>query len=86
MWGDLPDERMGLTLTIAAGLRQRILVSEYRGPHDHILLSQIRDSPNLEVQVPVVITPGTGFSIRRLLRLAGLWWRYSNGPPRGDEA
>jgi hypothetical protein len=25
-----------------------------------------------------VITPGTGFPFRRLLRLAGLRWRYSN--------
>jgi hypothetical protein len=28
-----------------------------RGTHDHILLSQIRDSPNLEGQVPVFISP-----------------------------
>jgi hypothetical protein len=33
-----------------------ILRSESRGTHDHILLSQIRDSPNLEGQVPVFIT------------------------------
>jgi hypothetical protein len=31
-----------------------------------------------------VIPPGTGFPFRCLLRLAGLWWRYSNPPPRGD--
>jgi hypothetical protein len=34
-----------------------ILRSECRKTHDHILLSQIRDSPNLEGQVPVFITP-----------------------------
>jgi hypothetical protein len=34
-----------------------ILGSESRGTHDHILLSQIRDSPNLEGQVPVFISP-----------------------------
>jgi hypothetical protein len=28
-----------------------------------------------------VIPPGTGFPFCRLLRLAGLWWRYSNPPP-----
>jgi hypothetical protein len=28
-----------------------------------------------------VIPPGTGFPLRRLLRLAGLRWRYSNPPP-----
>jgi hypothetical protein len=50
----------------------------------NILLSQIRDSPNLEGQVPLFIPPGTGFPFRRLLRLGGLRWRYSNPPPRGD--
>jgi hypothetical protein len=69
-----------------------IFVSESRGTRDHILLSQIRDSPNLEDQVPVfyvhqeqddpVIPPCTGFPFRRLLRLAGLRWRYSNPPTR----
>jgi hypothetical protein len=34
-----------------------ILRSEWRGTHDHILLSQIRDSPNLEDQIPVFISP-----------------------------
>jgi hypothetical protein len=34
-----------------------ILRSESRETHDHILLSQIRDSPNLESQVPVFISP-----------------------------
>jgi hypothetical protein len=46
---------MGLLFTIAAGPRQRR--SETRRTHDHILLSQIRDAPNLEGQVPVVISP-----------------------------
>jgi hypothetical protein len=57
------------------------------------ILSQIRDSPlNLEGQVPVyipqeqgtaVIPLGIGFPFRRLLRLAGLRWRYSTPPPLG---
>jgi hypothetical protein len=34
-----------------------ILESESRGTRDHILLSQIRDSPNLKGQVPVCISP-----------------------------
>jgi hypothetical protein len=34
-----------------------ILGYEFRGTRDHILLSQIRDSPNLEGQVPVFISP-----------------------------
>jgi hypothetical protein len=37
-----------------------ILGSESCGTHNHILLSQIRDSPNLKGQVPVFIYPGTG--------------------------
>jgi hypothetical protein len=70
-----------------------ILGSESRGTHNHILLSLIRDSHNLEGQDLVIIFPrnrvaqlyhpGTGFPFRRFLRLAGLQWRYSNLPPRG---
>jgi hypothetical protein len=37
-----------------------ILGSGSRGTHDHILLSQIRDSPNLEGQVPIFISPRNG--------------------------
>jgi hypothetical protein len=58
-----------------------ILRSEARGTHDYILLSQIRDSSNLEEQGGPVIPPGTGFPFRRLLRLAVLRWRYSTPPP-----
>jgi hypothetical protein len=76
---------MGLSFTIAAGPRSR---SESRGTIDHILLSQIRDSPNLEGQVPVftyipqeqggpVLPPGTGFPFRVLLRLDGLHTRVN---------
>jgi hypothetical protein len=71
-----------------------ILGSESHGTHGHILLSQIRDCPNLEGKVPVftsrqeqgdpVIPQGTGFTFRRLLRLVGLRWRYSNPPPHGE--
>jgi hypothetical protein len=75
--------RLHLLLALAIAV---ILRSESRGTHDNILLPQIRDSPNLEDQVPQegdgpVITPGTGFPFRRLLRLAGLRWRYSKPPP-----
>jgi hypothetical protein len=38
-----------------------ILRSGSRGTHDHISLSQIRDSHNLDGQVPVYISPGTGW-------------------------
>jgi hypothetical protein len=65
-----------------------ILGLNSRWTRDHILLSQIRDAPNLKDQVPVFLsprnrvaqfyTPGTGFSFRRLLRLAGLGNRVEN--------
>jgi hypothetical protein len=42
-----------LLLVLASAV---ILRSESRGNHDHILLSQIPDSPNLEGQVPVFIS------------------------------
>jgi hypothetical protein len=46
--------RLQLLLVLASAV---ILGSESRGIHDHILLSQIQDSPNLEGQVPVFIFP-----------------------------
>jgi hypothetical protein len=42
-----------LLLAFASAL---ILESESKGTHDHMLLSQIRNSPNLEDQVPVFIS------------------------------
>jgi hypothetical protein len=41
-----------LALTTVVSLR-----SEFHGTHEHILLSQIRDSPNLKDKVPIFITP-----------------------------
>jgi hypothetical protein len=58
MWGALSDERTGLPFIMAAGLDSAVILrSESRETRDHILLSQIRDSPNLEGQVPVFISP-----------------------------
>jgi hypothetical protein len=54
MWGALSDKRTGLLLVLASAV---ILGSESRGTRDHILLSQIRDSANLEGQVSVFISP-----------------------------
>jgi hypothetical protein len=92
MWSALSDERTGQPFTVAAGPRQRrhswvwvprdsrtyYAVSDSRlhqprGPGPRIYIPQEQGHP--------VIPPGTGFSFRRLLRLAGLWWRYSNPPP-----
>jgi hypothetical protein len=49
-----------VSFTIAAVLARTVILGfESRGTHDHILLSQIRDSPNLEGQVPVFISSRT---------------------------
>jgi hypothetical protein len=45
------------------------------GPGPRIYIPQEEGGP--------VIPPGIGFPFRRLLRLAGLRWRYSYPPPRG---
>jgi hypothetical protein len=83
-----------LLVQLLLGLaRAVILGTKSRRTHDHIL------SPNLTVPKPggpgsriyipqeqrgPVIPPGTGFPFRRILRLAGLRWRYSNPRPHGN--
>jgi hypothetical protein len=58
MWGALCDERTGLRLQLLLNLASAVILGSYsRGTRDHILLSQIRDSSNLEGQVPVFISP-----------------------------
>jgi hypothetical protein len=49
---------MRLSLTITAGLASAVIYG-LKSPrtHKHILLSQNPDSPNLEYQVPVFISP-----------------------------
>jgi hypothetical protein len=65
MWSALSDDRTGLSLTIAAGPRQ----------HSHSRVRVLRDSePHLLSQIRDI-------PFRRLLRLAGLRWRYSTPPP-----
>jgi hypothetical protein len=84
IWGALSDERTGLSITTAAGPNQ-----QSRGTRDHILLSDIRDSPPppggpgsqiciVQEQGSPAVPQGTALSFRRLLR-----WRYQNQPPRG---
>jgi hypothetical protein len=90
-WCGVPSltRRRVCSLHLLLGLASTVILgSESRGTQDHILLCQVWDSPNLERQVPSifipqeqgvpVIPPGTGFPFSRLLRLAGLRWRYSN--------
>jgi hypothetical protein len=67
MWGALSDERTGL-FTIAAGPRQHSH-SWVRVPLDSWLYFTVSDIRD--------------FPFRRLLRLAGLRWRYSTPPPYG---
>jgi hypothetical protein len=59
-WCEAPSLTRGrfcrLQLLLALAIAD-ILGSKSRGAHDHIWLSQIRDSPNLEGQVPVFISP-----------------------------
>jgi hypothetical protein len=89
-WGALSDERTG-RLQLLLGLASAVILGPSTAELDHILLSHIRDSLNLEGQVSVFISPRNsvdqlyiqtlGFSYRRLLRLAELRCRYSNLPP-----
>jgi hypothetical protein len=72
------------------------LGSVSRWTQDHILLSHFlrlpqHGGPDPRIYIPQeqgvpVIPPGTGFPFRRLLRLAGLRWRYSNPPSHGSLA
>jgi hypothetical protein len=85
---------MGLSFTIAAGPRQRSN-SQVRVPRDSCPHSTVPDSrlpqpggPGPRIYIPQehggsVTPPGTGFHFRRLLRLAGLRWKYSTPPPHG---
>jgi hypothetical protein len=50
--------RLQLLLALANAF---ILRSESCRTHDHIILSQIRDSPNLEPRSPYLYPPGTGW-------------------------
>jgi hypothetical protein len=75
--------RLQLLLALASAV---ILRSESRGIRD----SHQPGGPGPRIYIPQeqggpVIPPGTGFHFRRLLRLAGLRWRYSNPPPREDQ-
>jgi hypothetical protein len=81
--GDLSDKRAGL----------QFAVQSLNGPSHaepvSMLYSLIWDSPTWMARFPYLYpsgtewpsyTPGIGFPLRCLLRLAGLRWRYSNPP------
>jgi hypothetical protein len=96
MWGALPNERMGMSFTIATGPRQRSH-SRVRVPRDSWPYFTVSDSRFRQPRGPgpriyirqeedgPVIPPGTGFPFRRPVRLAGLQWRYLNPPQLGDK-
>jgi hypothetical protein len=88
----LSDERMSLSFTIAAGSRQRshsrVLVLLDPWPYFTVWDSRLSQpgepgpcTYTTQEQGGPVIAPGTAFPFRRLLRLAGLRWSYSNPPP-----
>jgi hypothetical protein len=90
----LSEERMGLSFTIAASPRQsrhsQVRVSRDSGPYFTVSDSRLPQpggpSPRIymtQEQGDPVTPPGTGYSFRRLLRLACLRWRYSTPPPHG---
>jgi hypothetical protein len=60
LWQEDLVGRLQLLLALANAI---ILRSESRGTHDDILLSQIRDSPNLEARSLYLYPPGTGWPI-----------------------
>jgi hypothetical protein len=80
-----------LLVQLLSGLARAVtLGSKSLRTHGHILLSHLRlpqlGRPGSRIYIPQeqggpVISPGTGFPFCRLLRLAGLRWRYSNPPP-----
>jgi hypothetical protein len=73
IWGAHSDERAGLMFTIAAAPRSAVIFgSESRRTRGHNLLSQIRGSPKLEGQVPVLIFPRN--------RVAMLYSPFSSPP------
>jgi hypothetical protein len=60
MWSVLSDERRSVVYNYCwPSPAKSFLARNPRGNHDHIFLSQIRDCPNLECQVPYLCPPGT---------------------------
>jgi hypothetical protein len=85
-------EKTRVPFTIAAGARQRthsqVQVQRDSRPYFTVSDSSFpqRGGPGPRVYIPQeqdgpVIPPGTEFPFRRLLRLVGLRWRYSNPTP-----
>jgi hypothetical protein len=70
---------MGLSFTTAAGFASAVILrSESRGTHDHILLSQTRDSLNLEGLIPVFISPRNRVALLYPQALGSLFVAYDS--------
>jgi hypothetical protein len=87
MRGAFSDERTRLPFTIAVSPRQRSH-SWVRVPRYSLRYFTVSDSKLPRIYIPQeeggpVILRDTWFPFLRLLRLAGLRWKYSNPPPRG---
>jgi hypothetical protein len=87
---------MGLSFTIAAVPLQRshsrVRVPRDSRPYKYFTVSDLRlpepGGPSARIYIPQeqggpIIPPGTGLPFRRLPRLAGRRWRYSNLPAHG---
>jgi hypothetical protein len=94
LWGNLSDERTGLSFQITAGLRprrhSRALVPRDSWPYFTVSYSRLPEpagqGPRIYIpqeQGGPAIHPGIGFPFRRLLRFTGLRWRYRNPPLHG---
>jgi hypothetical protein len=97
-WCGAPSLTRGLVCNLLVqllpGLARAVTLESKSRRTQTVFCCLIWDSPSLECQVPPiyipqeqggpVIPPGTGFPFCRLLRLAGLRWRYSNQPPHGS--
>jgi hypothetical protein len=88
-----PDETTGLPFTITAGPRQHnrswVLFPWDSWPYFSVSYSRLPQPGGLvphfympQEQGSPVISPGTGFHFRSLLRVSRLRWRYSTPPPR----
>jgi hypothetical protein len=94
LWGALSDERTGSVVYNCCWRSAAQSFSDPRLDKLMIIFYCLRFGTPLtwRVRSPYLYTPGTewpnytpgsGFPFRHLLRLAGLWWKYSNPPPHG---
>jgi hypothetical protein len=83
---------MGLSFTIDDGTRKRshsqVRVPRYSWPHFTVSGSRLPQpaGPGPRIYIPQeqgrpIMPPSTEFPFLRLLRIAGLRWRFSNPPP-----